>query len=118
MSLFYVSEETIGEGTDVVVVGGDLDFEAAPEFKKCIDHRLDEGARRVILDLAAVGFIDSTAIGVVVGAINRLRESGGSLAVVSDEPNVRRIFDVVGLDDLTPLHSSRDDAISALAGAV
>jgi anti-sigma B factor antagonist len=115
--MFYVSEEAIGEDTCAIVAAGDLDFAAAPELKRAIGERVEAGAQRLVLDLSAVDFIDSTAIGVVVGALKRIRESGGSLAVVGGKPNVQRIFEIVGMEQVIQLHSSREDALSALAGA-
>jgi anti-sigma B factor antagonist len=117
MTLFYLSEEAHDENTHVVTAGGNLDFAAAPDLRRCVNQRLDAGTRNLILDFSNVEFIDSTAIGVAVGALKRLRDSGGSLLVVCHEPNVCRIFDVVGLAEVLPLHATREDAVGALLDA-
>jgi hypothetical protein len=55
-----------------------------------------------------------------MGAVMRLDElGGGSVAVVCAAENKRvlRIFEIVGIDSLLELHSSREEAISALATA-
>jgi anti-sigma B factor antagonist len=73
-----------------------------------------------VLDLSMVTFIDSTAIGVLVGAVMRLREvEGGSLTVVCADENQRvlRIFEIAGVESLITLHSSREEALSELAVA-
>ena len=118
MSLFYIGEEEIDGGVQVIRVGGDLDFNAAPQLKETIGRRIAGGGRQLIIDLSDAAFIDSTGIGVIAGGLERATESGGTLAVVCDEPNVIRIFEVVGLDGLIPLHRSREDAVSSLARAV
>lgn len=117
MSSFYLSESTTADGVCVVRVGGYVDFDVAPQLKKALVARIAAGSRRLVVDLSDVGFIDSTAIGVLVGALKRLREADGALAVVSDDENVRSIFEVVGLENAMPLQRSCDDAFAALARA-
>jgi anti-sigma B factor antagonist len=114
---FHISDEAAPGGIRVVLVVGYVDFEGAPRLKEFVARRIDAGSRHLVVDLSAVGFIDSTGLGVLVGAFKRLRESGGSLAVVCADEHVRYLFEVVGLDDLIPLHRSRADAFTALAAA-
>ncbi len=115
MGSFYLSDHATEGGARFIRVGGYLDFDMAPQFKKCIVRRIEEGDRVIVIDLSDVGFIDSTAIGVLVGALKRLGEVGGSMAVVCTSHNVRSIFEMVGLENVIPLYESRDDAVAALA---
>jgi anti-sigma B factor antagonist len=117
MGNFQVSDELLDGGVRVLRVAGDVDFDVAPQFKRRISSYIDAGERGVVIDLSAVDFIDSTAIGVLVGAIKRLRLAGGSLAVVCDNDEVRGIFEAVGLEHVIPLHNSPEDALAALAVA-
>ena len=112
-----ITQQAVDDDVHVVAVTGYLDFDAAPRLKRCIVDCIEAGGRRLVVDLSDAGFIDSTGIGVLAGALKRLRECDGSLVVVCTHENVRSIFELVGLDDLIPLHQSRDDAISALARA-
>jgi anti-sigma B factor antagonist len=114
---FYLSEHATEGDVCVICVGGYVDFDVAPQLKKFIVHRIQEGDRLIVVDLSEAGFIDSTAIGVLVGALKRLSEAGGFLAVVCANDNVRSIFEIVGLENVIPLHRSRDDAFAALAQA-
>jgi anti-sigma B factor antagonist len=114
---FYLSDHAADDEIHVIRVGGYVDFDVAPQLKRCIVHRIDAGDRLIVIDLSDVGFIDSTAIGVLVGALKRLREAGGLLAVVCTNDNVRGIFEIVGLENVIPLHGSREDALVALAPA-
>ena len=114
---FFISDHPADEDVHVIRVGGYVDFDVAPQLKKCIVHRIESGDRQLVVDLSDAGFIDSTAIGVLVGALKRLHEVGGSLAVVCASDNVRGIFDIVGLQNVIPLHSSRENAFAALGRA-
>jgi anti-sigma B factor antagonist len=117
VSPFSISTETIDDEVVAVAVTGYVDFDAAPALKNSLVECIEDGSRQLVVDLSQAGFIDSTAIGVLVGALKRLEESGGSLVVVCANDNVQSIFELVGLDEVISLHPSRDDAISAFARA-
>lgn len=117
MAEFEISEDVV-HNVRVFHVSGDVDFGVAPELKKRIISRIEAGDRQVVVDLSETGFVDSTAIGVLVGALKRLHDDGGSLAVVCDNEDVRGIFAVVGLANVIPLHRSHDDAFAELAHTV
>jgi anti-sigma B factor antagonist len=126
MSFFYITDDVSTDGWErsediaMLVAGGDIDYEASPQLRECLADQIHAGARRLVLDLSKVTFIDSTAIGVLVGAVMRLHEeSGGSLAVVCSEENRRvlRIFEIAGVDSLIALHRSREEALLELTTA-
>jgi len=126
MGLFYISDEAAVEGVDrgedatVLVASGEIDYAASPQLRERIAEHVDAGRRRLVLDLSTVTFIDSTAIGVLMGVVLRLRELGdGSLALVCADENRRvlRIFEIAGIDGLIDVHSSREEALLALSTA-
>ncbi|HEY4917590.1 MAG TPA: STAS domain-containing protein [Solirubrobacteraceae bacterium] len=122
MGFFYIGDEatdavaTNGDDVAVLLAGGELDYAASPQLKERLGESIDAGARHLVLDLSMATFIDSTAIGVLVGTVMRLREDGGSLTIVCAEENQRvlRIFEIAGVDSLITLHRSREEALSAL----
>ncbi|HEV3047803.1 MAG TPA: STAS domain-containing protein [Solirubrobacteraceae bacterium] len=104
----------------MLVAGGDIDFAASPQLRERLADYVSKGKRHLVVDLSAVTFIDSTAIGVLVGAVMRLREhEHGTMTVVCAEENKRvlRIFDIAGVENLIELHGSRAEALLALAMA-
>jgi anti-sigma B factor antagonist len=112
---FDLSEERLPGGVDVIAVTGYVDFDVSPRLKDCMVSRIETGARRLVIDLTDAGFIDSTAIGVLVGAHKRMLDRGGSFAVVCPDPIIRGLFETIGLDEVIDLPSSRDEAIASLA---
>ena len=60
----------------------------------------------MVLDLLAVTFLDSTALGVLVGALKRCRELGGELHVVVTDPRIMKIFEITGLTKVFPIADS------------
>ena len=59
----------------------------------------------------------ASTLGVLVGGVKRLRPAGGSLALVCTDDNITKIFEITGLDRVFPIHSSRDDALAAVASS-
>ena len=97
------------DGCVVLVLIGELALAGAPRLRQAVVAEAAAGERHVILDLTAVDFIDSTGLGVVVGALRRLRTHDGELSVVCPEPRLRRVFEMCDLDRVFTLYGSVDD---------
>jgi anti-sigma B factor antagonist len=120
MRTFYIGDDVqvndAGPDVAVLVVGGEVDFEVSPQLKARIMRAIRDGSRRLVLDLTDVTFIDSTAIGVLAGAVERLDETGGgSVSVACTHEKVMQIFEITGLDSVITVHPSREDALASLA---
>lgn len=107
-----LATRTVGEHT-VLAVGGEVDVYTAPRLRERLLELIDDGARRVVVDLGRVDFLDSTGLGVLVGAMKRLRLAEGSFALVCDKEPLLKIFRITALDQVFPLHPTVDAAISA-----
>ena len=101
----------------VLSVGGDLDVVGAPELRQAAVTAVAEGARRLAVDLTDLDFIDSFGIGAVVGALKRLRQRGGDLALVCPSPRIRRVFEICDLDKILAFHDSLDSLAERLSAA-
>ena len=97
----------------VIVVEGELDIYTAPQLAEALMTCIHAGALRLVVDLAAVPFIDSSGLGVLVIGLKRLQPRGGSLDIVCSRANVVRIFEVTGLLSIFGLHASREAALAA-----
>jgi anti-sigma B factor antagonist len=99
--------------TCVVTVAGEVDIYTSPALKAALAGVAAEGCGLVVVDLDRVGFIDSSGLGVLVGALRRSREAGGDLRVVSGNDTVGRILRITGLDAVFSLHTTLDEALGA-----
>lgn len=111
---FTVEDAEIDETTHVVEVTGELDLYSAPELKTHVLRAIDSGKTRIVVDLTRSTFIDSTTLGVLVGARKRLREHDGSLAVVCPDSEKLALFEMTGLDRVFSIHEDRTEAIAAV----
>ena len=97
----------------VIQVTGEVDVYTAPMLRDQIRELAAKGAVHLIADLGRVDFLDSTGLGALVGGLKRLREVGGSLALVISTPRILRIFQVTGLAKALAAQCSVADAIIA-----
>ena len=114
---FAVTEEPIDAERHVVAVRGEIDLFTAPELKQVLAEAIEGGRTRIIVDLTETTFLDSTALGVLIGAVKRLRSRDGALAIVNIDENIAKTFEITGLDQIFTILSSRDEAVSAVSGA-
>jgi anti-sigma B factor antagonist len=94
--VFSVSRRRAGDGVAVVAVG-EIDLVTVDAVQAEIDAARGE-TRVVLLDLRDVTFIDSAGVRLVLEGSRALAAAGGELVVVRGGPEVRRVFDLVGLD--------------------
>jgi anti-sigma B factor antagonist len=112
-SLFSIHDEQIDESTQVVAVAGEVDLYSAPELKEHVLTAIEGGKTRIVVDLSGATFIDSTTLGVLVGARKRLREHDGTLAVVCPDDDKLGLFEMTGLDRVFSIHADRAAALAA-----
>ena len=100
----------------VVSAQGELDAYTAPALSDALADAAAESDDRVVIDLSRVAFMDSTALGLVVKAVNEIGDRGGDVRLVLPKRSARRIFEITTLDRVLPVESSRADAVRAVNG--
>lgn len=83
----------------VLVLKGELDPHTAPRLRDEIDRAMSDGINRITLDLADLGFIDSSGLRVIISAHKESAERGGRLLLRSPSPTAKRLLDITGLLD-------------------
>ncbi|GIJ48025.1 hypothetical protein Val02_49110 [Virgisporangium aliadipatigenens] len=106
-----------GRGCTVIRLSGVVDLATEPELRASLERELRDGVRHVVLDLAEVRLIDSTALGTIVSFHKRLRERAGQLCLVGVQPLVFRVLELTSVDRLVGLYDSVEAAEDDLAAA-
>jgi len=101
------------DGRTVVAAVGEVDLFTAPGLDAELTRVVTGGATAVVVDLSGVDFLDSTGLSVIVKALKRVREAGGSLSVVVTSERVAKVFRITGLDQILPVHPSLAAALEA-----
>ena len=81
----------------LVTLHGELDLATAPLVGRRLQEAIDQGCRRMVVDLAAVTFIDASALGMLALTRRTLHEQGGSLRFVAYRPTFLRLCRATGL---------------------
>lgn len=92
-------------------VTGEVDLSTAPTLRTRLDHLLRGGARRVLVNLEDVTFMDSSGLSVLVSALKELRESEGEMSVACSNASIMKVFAVTGLDRVLRVHGSVAEAV-------
>lgn len=110
MDLLKLSQSSAGDW-NVVTAVGEVDVASSPALSEALDRALAEGPK-VVANLSAVGFLDSTGLGVLVQALNASRDADGELRLVVVDPNVLKVFEVTALDEVFDIHHTLESATS------
>ena len=100
------------DGYVVVSLAGELDLYNANAVREALLECCAESPERLIVDLSAVKFIDSTALGVLIEARTRLANKRGFL-LAAPGLETRRALEISGLDRHFTVHDTVPDALDA-----
>ena len=78
-------------------VRGEIDTYVAAGLRECLDETFESGCRDVVVDLTETEFLDSSALGVLVGALKRFRAADGDLRLAHPNARVVQVLDITGL---------------------
>lgn len=95
----------------VLAVSGEIDIHSAPLLTARLAE-LEDSAGTVVVDLTGVEFLDSSALGALVGAHRRATAAGRSLRLVCDRPHILKVFRITRLDEVIPVFDSVEAACS------
>lgn len=110
MELSLTTREIAGYA--VVEARGEVDIYTSSLLRERLVEVVEAGARQVVVDLSRVDFLDSSGLGVLVGALKRLRTAGGDLSLVCASDKLLKIFRITALDRVFALHETVDLAIA------
>ena len=100
---------------DVVVIeiDGQLIVGNRQELKQKVLDETEAGARKVLIDFAKAGYIDSSGLGVLVSLAKRLRELGGDLRLANLNDDLQTLFELTKLDSLFQISDTRERALES-----
>lgn len=96
----------------VVEVGGEVELHSASQLRDELMRASEVENPCVVVDLSRVTFIDSTGLGVLVGALKRVRERG-ALSLVCPQRAVKRVFEITGLTQVFPMFDTLEEAVAS-----
>lgn len=95
-----IRTERVDEQIAVCSASGELDAYTAPDLRDSLDEMLAEGDAWIVVDLTELTYLDSTGLGILVGTAKKCRQASGDLAVACARPNLLRIFQISGTQEI------------------
>jgi anti-sigma B factor antagonist len=101
-------------GVTIITVNGDLVIgDAESNFKKTVTRLLEEGKVNLLIDLSAVGFLDSSGLGALVRALTNSQKEGGQTKLLNAGPQIRKLLQMTKLDSVFEIHEDMEAAVSS-----
>lgn len=89
-----------------VSLDGRLDSDTAPALEKQIREILTPKPKNVLIDLEKLNYISSAGLRVMTFALKTARSYGGNIQLAKMQPQVRKVFDIVGLVPVSQIFAS------------
>jgi anti-sigma B factor antagonist len=99
-----------GPGCTVVEVRGELDMATSVQLQESLRRLVDAGDRHLVVDLAEVGFMDSSGLGALVTVFQTLTDADGWLRLAAVQPTVRRVLSITSVDRAIGVYDSVEEA--------
>lgn len=100
----------------VIQLIGEADVSTAARMREELVRALADGTGPAyVVDLSRVPFLDSTALGVLVGRLKAVRAGGGDLLLVTGDQRVLRNFEITGLDKVFRIYPTVGEAVAAVS---
>ena len=112
-----VNTRVLNEKAQAVEVQGEIDVYTSPRVKETINELIEKGHYQLVINLEGVRYIDSTGLGVLIGALKKVREHNGRILLVCTNPQIKKIFNITGLVKIFEIFKDEDEALQILAAA-
>ncbi len=84
----------------------------AGEFNIILDNMINQGFKKIIIDLEQVDFIDSTFLGSLVINLKKLKKAGGSIILSNVSQTVSTVVKYTGLNKIFEIHQSKEELLN------
>ncbi len=101
------------DGWTVLQIGGEIDIATAPKLREQLLALVNRECYRIVVDLEEVEFIDSTGLGVLIGARKRVGLQDGAMTLVCTEARIIKVFEITGLDKVFEIHATLAEAVAS-----
>ena len=107
-----IQSRRLDDQTCALDLEGEVDVYTAPQLEKALIEHSQQGAGRVVVNLAQVEYMDSTGLSALIQGHATLAQSGGTLLLVSPRPRIARLLAITGLASRLSVYSNESDALT------
>ena len=99
-------------GVVVVSLKGNINVNSSPQLMKQLQDLIKNGDNKILLNMAGVTFLSSSAIGTIAGTFNDMKERNGQLKMTALSKEINHIFEITGLDKRIPISSTVEEGLT------
>ena len=88
-----------------ITVKGEIDAYTAPKLRDTIFPLSERNGVKMVIDLSAVNYMDSTGLGVFVGVFKNVKANNGQFKIIGLSGRLKRLFDITGLADIIDINN-------------
>jgi len=115
---FEVERSVLDSGVMVLALSGSMTMgNQLQQLEWAVQELAKNKQNRIVLDMSGISYLDSAAIGVLVGCHGTVRNSGGQLRLAGVTSRVGAVFKMTGVDKVLTLDPTRDASVSAFAAS-
>ena len=103
-------------GVPVIELSGEVDAYTSARFREIMLETIDADNPSLVISMVDVEYIDSSGLGALVGGLKRVSERNGRIVIVCDKPQVRKVFEITGLEKVFPIYDDEAEAVRAVGG--
>ena len=108
-----IKSKLVGDDMCILMLSGFLDAHTFEKLDEVMNDLFDKDIDKIITELSGVEYISSAGAGVFIGCLTMAQETGGNIVLVNPVPNVREVFDLLGLTQIFTMVDDVDTAIGA-----
>ncbi|MEV7405992.1 STAS domain-containing protein [Streptomyces sp. NPDC091267] len=99
--------------SEIVTPVGELDHHTADLLREPLEHAVEQGRARLVVDCSKLEFCDSTGLNVLLGARLKAEAAGGGVHLAGMLPVVARVFEITGAEAVFTVHGSLEEALES-----
>jgi anti-sigma B factor antagonist len=112
---FEVESSALDSGVTVLALSGTMTMgNQLQELEWAVEELARTPQNRVVFDMTHITYLDSSALGVLIGCHSAMHKSGGQLRIAGINSRVGAILEMTGVDTVLSLDPSRDHSVTAL----
>ncbi len=100
-------------GAAVVALEGEVTVFTSPALRERLRSVLEDGPRRIVMDLSGVGYVDSSGVATLVEALREIRGLGGEMVLAGVAERVRGVLEIARLDTVFPTAETVEEALES-----
>lgn len=104
----------LNEGISVLYPDGYINAHTVQDFEKSVQGLIEEASFRILINCGELQYINSSGLGVLMGAIEEIQENEGFLCLSDMNETVFNIFDTLGFTHLFKVFKTEEEAVEAL----